>query len=450
MVYITLIKMIHPRLLQNLLLVLFFAVAAHSAPEEDLVDWTSLPGIPLSMKPTFRMYSGYLNPKNTPRFMFYIHYESQSNSPNDPLILWLNGGPGCSSMLGMLYEHGPFIFRSGSAILKENLKHSWNRNAHIIYLESPALVGFSYDTSGDKHTTDNQTANDNLHGLLSFYEKFPEHKQRSLFIAGESYAGVYVPLLAAKILEYNEAATEGEFRLPLRGFLVGNPYTHLTYDGLASDFAFLRHRGFWSEEIFAQRPKSCDTTPNDATCEDFVNKRLKPKLKGVNRYSLYDQCWENNIGHLNCTDNNGAHFWFMDPMVQKVLHTNPKSTNWTICSKELEYTRFNGSLYTYDYLLSKGLRIIVYSGDTDLVIPISGTQRWIESLALRGFLDLVIPTRPWIRPGKSENEPQLAGFITEYNRLTFVQVLGAGHMVPADKPDAAMAILRSLLFNERL
>lgn len=73
---------------------------------------------------------------------FYMLYKSQSGQEVDPLILWLNGGPGCSSLIGMVSENGPFIFQPQTNKMVAN-PFAWNLNAHVIYLESPAGVGFS-------------------------------------------------------------------------------------------------------------------------------------------------------------------------------------------------------------------------------------------------------------------------------------------------------------------
>lgn len=91
-------------------------------------------------------YSGYLDIQfqNYPAHMHYFYFPSQSDSKDtDPILFWFNGGPGCSSLLGALYEHGPFIFNDAFGSLVYN-PESWNRRAHTVYIESPAQVGFSY------------------------------------------------------------------------------------------------------------------------------------------------------------------------------------------------------------------------------------------------------------------------------------------------------------------
>jgi len=108
---------------------------------------------------------------------------SQSNPSNDPVVLWLNGGPGCSSLIGMVTEHGPFLFKAGTTEMYLN-PYSWNKRANIIYLEAPAGVGFSYASNAYMSTNDTQTAIDNLAGLLKFFEKFPIYEGNDFYLTG--------------------------------------------------------------------------------------------------------------------------------------------------------------------------------------------------------------------------------------------------------------------------
>lgn len=130
----------------------------YSATKDDLVD--PFPMAP--SQPTFSVYSGYLPLENTKgKKIHYVFTESQNKPDSDPVVLWLNGGPGCSSMDGMFYENGPFVFNEGEANLTVN-KHAWNRVANMLYFEAPAGVGYSI--LGDRsnfNTNDNTTAENN-------------------------------------------------------------------------------------------------------------------------------------------------------------------------------------------------------------------------------------------------------------------------------------------------
>jgi carboxypeptidase C (cathepsin A) len=121
---------------------------------------------------------------------------SQNDPINDPIILWLNGGPGCSSLIAFFNENGPFIFSSEDATnMSENI-YSWNKKANVLYIESPAGVGFSYGSKPFLNTNDSALARDNLHAILLFFEKYPDLIGNDFYLAGSGYAGVYIPLLA--------------------------------------------------------------------------------------------------------------------------------------------------------------------------------------------------------------------------------------------------------------
>ena len=88
-----------------------------------------------------KSYSGFLKVTDS-KMLHFVFVESQSAPTTDPVIVWFNGGPGCSSMLAFMQEHGPLVIDDDSPIITTN-PHPWNKNASVIYLESPAGVGFS-------------------------------------------------------------------------------------------------------------------------------------------------------------------------------------------------------------------------------------------------------------------------------------------------------------------
>lgn len=124
-----------------------FALAAATAlltvgtvsalPVDDLVStlW-QMPDI------SFGLYSGYVPIAGSSKQLHYMTALSQRNWKTDPVIIWFNGGPGCSSMLGFLQEHGPYALEDGATNFTKN-DYSWNKEATMIYIEAPAGVGYS-------------------------------------------------------------------------------------------------------------------------------------------------------------------------------------------------------------------------------------------------------------------------------------------------------------------
>ncbi|KAM2493555.1 hypothetical protein PS1_044945 [Malus domestica] len=185
---------------------------ANSLQEADKI--TRLPGQP---QVSFQQYAGYVTvDEKQERSLFYYFVEAQIDPASKPLVLWLNGGPGCSSIgVRAFNENGPFQ-PSGDILLKNDF--SWNREANMLYLESPAGVGISYSANKSFYgfVNDDITARDNLKFLQRWFDEFPEYKNRDLFITGQSYAGHYVPQLAQLIIQ-------SKLKFNLKAIAIGNP-----------------------------------------------------------------------------------------------------------------------------------------------------------------------------------------------------------------------------------
>ncbi|KAI6191132.1 Lysosomal protective protein [Aphelenchoides bicaudatus] len=216
---------------------------------------SDLPGLDF----TVDQYSGYLNISDTTH-MRYWFVKSQNDPTKDPLILWLNGGPGCSSLGGLFKENGPFkpVKVNGEIKLQENL-FSWNRFANVLYLESPRGVGFSFaDSNQDQVYNDTQTALDNVAALRSFLDLFGDFKKRPFFVTGESYGGVYVPTLVDKILELKDGGDLVD--LNLKGFAVGNGILS-AYAQINSAVHLLYYRGVYDLQTYQSLLSCCTYEP---------------------------------------------------------------------------------------------------------------------------------------------------------------------------------------------
>ena len=145
---------------------------------------TNLPG----WNGTQAMYAGYINVNiSHGRNLFYWLVEAQEDPSSAPLVLWTNGGPGCSGLSGGLFsEFGPFFPNpDGSLSLIPN-PYSWTEKANIIFIEQPSGVGFSWSATTQDYTTgDEQSAEDVYQFLLGFTQRYPQYAGRKLYLSGE-------------------------------------------------------------------------------------------------------------------------------------------------------------------------------------------------------------------------------------------------------------------------
>uniref|UniRef100_A0A7E4VLI3 Carboxypeptidase n=1 Tax=Panagrellus redivivus TaxID=6233 RepID=A0A7E4VLI3_PANRE len=260
-------------------------VAVHGA-DYTADEITDLPG--LTFKPTFKQYSGFLT-TSTGSNLFYWLVEHTSNPTNAPLVLWLNGGPGCSSLSGLFQENGPYQVSSNGENLIENV-YSWNKLANVIYLEAPRGVGFSYrDPSLPANATHNDdwTAADNAEAIQQFIIRFPHYAKKQFYITGESYAGVYIPTLASRITDLIDA---NKLDLNFVGFAIGNGILN-SYQQVNSFIDLSFYRGLINLDTFNQVKECCPTSDvNSLICDyatyylDFIpaTGEFNPKHKAGN------------------------------------------------------------------------------------------------------------------------------------------------------------------------
>ncbi|XP_042520759.1 serine carboxypeptidase-like 31 [Macadamia integrifolia] len=431
---------------------------------EDLV--TELPGQP---EVGFRHYAGYVtvNEKNG-RALFYWFYEASIQSMEKPLVLWLNGGPGCSSVgYGATQEIGPFIVDTDGSGLKFN-PYSWNTEANMLFLESPVGVGFSYSNTTTDYDIlgDSFTANNTYNFLHNWFKKFPTYRSRNFYIAGESYAGKYVPELAELIYDMNK---DPSLYINLKGFMLGNPETSDSHDwrGMV-DYAW--SHAVISDETHKIIQDTCNFDSNDTwsniSCRNGVDELLN-QYKEIDIYSLYTSVCTNSTnsdngsmqvmfnskfkmmprimgGYDPCLDDY-AKTYYNRPDVQKALHVSDglQLKNWSICNYTIfrEWSESRPSILPiYKKLIEAGLRIWVYSGDTDGRVPVLSTRYSLSVLEL----PITRAWRPWY------HQKQVSGWFQEYKGLTFATFRGAGHAVPIFKPSESLAFFASFLAGETL
>ncbi|KAK7852572.1 serine carboxypeptidase-like 46 [Quercus suber] len=366
---------------------------------------TSLPGQP---QVSFQQFSGYITvDEKQQRALFYYFVEAEGQPASKPLVLWLNGGPGCSSFgAGAFLEHGPFKVKGDNLVRNE---YNWNKEANMLYLESPAGVGFSYSANKSFYTyvNDEITARENLIFLQRWFAKYPEYRDKDFFITGESYAGHYVPQLAQLIIQSN-------VKINLKGIAVGNAlldyYTFITSPG-----EYYWSHGLISDADYQLFTKVCNGSEIRSSINREVStacynaaEELYAKLaltSGIDLYGVIsDVCLspvKSQIDKLH------------EPLLSRIQNLSSLHSKLEALSQQVKFTHHWERLYCdivlhYDSgnrkiltigvvgsLVKTGIQALVYSGDQDATIPFTGSRTLVNELAKELGLKTTVPYRAW-------------------------------------------------------
>lgn len=417
-----------------------------------------LPGQPAGVD--FVQYGGYVtvDDRNGRALFYYFAEAAGKQSSSKPLLLWLNGGPGCSSFgIGAMQELGPFRVMSDGSTLYRN-PYAWNSVANVLFLESPAGVGFSYSntTSDYSKSGDKKTAEDAFVFLVNWMERFPEYKGRDFYIAGESYAGHYVPQLAYTILQNKNQSAAGA-AINLKGIAIGNAVINDETDSRGIyDF-------FWTHALISDATveaihKYCNFSPNAVKepqqCLDAA-READQVFEELDIYNIYAPlCFSSNltsppkkpsIEDFDPCTSIYVNAYLNDPEVQKALHANITRLNysWSSCSRVISNWVDSPStiLPIIQQILAHGVQILVYSGDTDGRVPVTSTRYSLNVLNL----PIKSPWKSWTI------NSEVGGYTMVYDRnLTFATVRGAGHEVPSYQPARALVLINSFLHGLQL
>ncbi|KAI3444111.1 hypothetical protein Pfo_000776 [Paulownia fortunei] len=452
----------------------------------------NLPGFPGKLP--FTLETGYIGVGEKEEVqLFYYFVESESNPEDDPLMLWLTGGPGCSGLSGLVYEIGPFTIdnanSNGSIPALILNKYSWTKVANIIFLDQPVGTGFSYaNTSGASYSNDTLSATHTYDFLRKWLISHPKYLENPLYICGDSYSGIFVSLLVNEVYNGIEAGIKP--MMNMKGYMLGNPFVDAFAD-VNARIPYAHRMGLLSDGLYQSTKVHCHgnymyVDPDNVLClsdlervEQCLEKIctsqiLEPSCGGLWRWKRDVLSWkmpsfvENPIDFLQpiapttkswCRDTTYlfSHTWANDKSVQKALHIREETiTEWVRCNHSIQHNEVgpDGTIpyinnvqsvvhYHQDFT-NKSCRALIYSGDHDMSIPHTSTTKWIDSLKLPIQSDW----RPWSVEG------QIAGYTMTYGHsdyeLTFATVKGAGHTAPEYKPAECFAMLNSWLSQSPL
>ncbi|GAM87211.1 hypothetical protein ANO11243_052330 [Dothideomycetidae sp. 11243] len=415
-----------------------------------------LPGAPL---PLLRMHAGHIEvaPEHHGN-LFFWQFENRHIGKTQRTVLWLNGGPGCSSLDGAMLELGPYRVEGDNLRL---LNGSWDEYANLVFVDQPVGTGFSYvDTNSYLHELD-QVADHMKIFLEKYFAIFPEHSADDLYIAGESYAGQYIPYIAKAILDRNKKAGKP---WNLKGIMIGNGW-------IAPNEQYLAYLPYAYKEnmIQANTPEAETVEKTVAACNEALSKNPKEQINtracerilndvlrvthemssmngqcynmyDIRKTDVYNSCGMNWPGELPITQK-----YLKRKEVASALHINPdKVTGWRECNDEvnrqLSAANSPPSVELLPDILAE-IPVLLFSGDRDFICNHLGTEAFINKLSFNGgngfetSPGVTAPKLDWTFDG----EP--AGIYQSARNLTYVLVYNSSHMVPYDYPDRSRDML---------
>ncbi|PON78774.1 Serine carboxypeptidase-like [Parasponia andersonii] len=400
--------------------------------------------------------SGYLklNP-NSDSAIFYAFYEAQKSHsplPQTPLLVWLQGGPGCSSMYGNFFELGPWRVNSlgytDSYVLESN-PGAWNRIFGVLFLDNPIGSGYSVAARLEEIPRDVNSIAKHLYiAITRFLDSDPaSYRSRPVYVAGESYAGKYVPAIGYYIVKKNEQSPEAR-RVNFGGVAIGNGLTdpvtqvgthasNAYFTGLINEKQKEELEGLQSRAIqLAKTERWRESTDARYRVVDYL-------ASATGLATLYDFTKKAPYNVQMVTD------FLQRREVKLALKVKESAGQFSRCSDVVKDALHDDTMksvkYTVEYLVRKN-KVLLYQGQFDLWDGVVSTEAWVKTMDWDGIGKFLSAGRTvW----KDQND-ELAGYVQSWGNLTNVVVYGAGHLVPTDQPLNSQTMIQDWVLGQGL
>ncbi|KAG2209772.1 hypothetical protein INT47_001920 [Mucor saturninus] len=400
-------------------------------------------------------YSGYIDKHDTDDHFFFYFFESRTDPATDPTVLWLNGGPGCSSMMGLWMELGPCQVNAYGNDTMRN-PYSWNTAANVVFLDQPVNVGYSYGETKVKNTQ--ESARDVYAFLQLFFSEYSKYAASPFHISGESYGGHYLPAISTEIIRNNNELAPGAIKINYQSMLIGNGWTdprtqfqHYETFGCATDSEYKPlFDAETCENMKSSYPRceklmdACYKFQNSLTCipaSMYCEKTQAGAFDktGLNPYDIRKDC-EGDSGL--CYDLiESIEKYANDEQVKESLGVDAKAGKYSGCSNSVGYRFYQTGDGGKDFsghvaeTLEAGIRVLLYVGDMDWICNWVGNLEWSKKMEWSGKEGYnAAVDEKWY----SDLTGQHAGNVRSSGNLTFLRIFDAGHMVPYDQPENAL------------
>ncbi|KAI9649459.1 hypothetical protein NHQ30_002035 [Ciborinia camelliae] len=451
------------------------------------VNGTAIPEVDFDVGESYAGLMPISKDADESRQLYFWFYPSTNELASDEILIWLNGGPGCSSLEGIMQENGPWTWQYGTYAPVKN-PWTWVNLTNVVWVDQPVGTGFS---QGIPTATSEE---DSAAQFLGFWENFVDTFDlhgRKVYITGESYAGYYVPYIADAMFNKNDTKTYYN----LEATMIYDPV--ITYNAIEEQIPAVQFVDYWKglfpfndtyNQFIHNVSDSCGYT-------DYLSKYLTYPPPGpfpsvlpgtgadgisttdecdvfdmiYNEVSRINPCWD--IYQVATTCPNlwdvlgfpgsfdyvpaGADIYFNRTDVQKAI--NAPNMDWSSCSANPVFvngtdTSFQSALTVLPSVIERSKRTVIGHGALDMVLIANGTLLGIQNMTWNGAQGFQTkPSDPFYVPYHNElsaSSTAASGVLgtthTERN-LTFVYVNLSGHMIPQYAPSASYRTLEYLL-----
>ncbi|KAF1329091.1 Carboxypeptidase y a, partial [Globisporangium splendens] len=386
--------------------------------------------------------AGYIKlPNKKDDHYFYWFFESRNDPGADPLVLWLTGGAGCSSLMALSTENGPCqVLPNFTTMINP---YSWTENANVIWLDQPSDTGFSYASDEDLDRNEDDVQENIYWFLQGFLDTHLEFIGRALFLTGESYVGHYIPAAAHYIWQQNQHAVAP--LLNLQGIAIGNELvnpviqiehvldmadnaynvTLFNADNLAAAEAALPK----CVELLEECQVDTDVCPEASV---FYDDNIVSQITKTNRnqHDIRMECHKADVN--KCYDLSHVARYLSSAPVLLYLDVSEKQT-WEECSPKVARgfvntgdVMRNFDAYVADLLDFSNVRVLIYAGDADLVCNWYGTQAWTTELDWQHKQEFNAVQEHALVVGNADKTINTGSVRTFENQFTFIRVSNSG------------------------
>lgn len=395
-------------------------------------------------------YSGYFTINSHFRSNLFFWFFPCINRPEDaPLILWLQGGPGQPSTIGLFEENGPLRVTDGRDLHFRNL--TWTRSFNMLYIDSPVGTGCSFVMDDKGYAETQKDISKGLYeALTQFFKLFPEYGRNEFYIAGESYEGKYAPNLAMEIHLRNVSPylrKDGEKKINLKGLAIGNgfidPLTQIEND------AILYNTGLFDENDQLSYKKQLRVVI------DLIGERnyfaasvaLEELMYGNDSYATMTGLHQ--YYHLlRTTDPPYRQYldYLNSSAVRRIIHVgNATCHTDPMVTHHLLADLVQSAKPAFEFVLERGYKVLLYSGNLDIIVGTATTVNFLRSL------------RSWTGADRFRKLPKIIwrgadgdvdGYVKKLDNFVFVVVRNAGHMAIADQPEVCYDMMLRFVFDK--